>query len=102
MLLNMQPVKFMVVLFRDPTHGAEIENLLKSKIANLEKDYPGFHFQIVELSEDGVSSSGGFSRGVGLSAGLAQCRDTDLVFILDVDIKFNLKARNMYFLFIEL
>ena len=91
-LLDMQPVKLLVVLFRDPTHGAEIENLLKSKVANLEKDYPGFHFQIVELGVNGKNGIGGFSRGVGLSEGLAHCRDSDLVFILDVDIKFNLKA----------
>ena len=101
-LLNMQPVKLLVVLFPDPTHGAQIENLLKSKVANLEKDYPGFHFQIVEVVNSGASvggknngdknQNGGFSRGVGLSTGLAQCRDSDLVFILDVDIKFNLKV----------
>ena len=51
-------------MFRDTSHGAEIENLLKSKVANLEKDYPGFHFQIIQLSD--VK----FSRGVGLTNGL--------------------------------
>jgi chondroitin sulfate synthase len=81
-----------VVLLEVGNFGFEQVFNLSTMGGVTEEDYPGFHFQIVELGVNGKNGISGFSRGVGLSEGLAHCRDSDLVFILDVDIKFNLKA----------
>ena len=52
----------------------------------MEKEYPGF--SVIKVIEE----NGRFSRGVGLMKGMTSCKDSDLIFIIDVDISFNTKA----------
>ena len=84
-LLKMNPVKLVVVAFKETNQDTGIVNLLKEKVSYLEKEFPGFAITVVEKQAK-------FSRAIGLTAGLNKCQDTDLVFIVDVDISFNGQA----------
>ena len=84
-LLKMNPVKLVVVAFQENSQDTGVVNLLRTQVQFLEKEYPGFSFSVLERQEK-------FSRGLGLTAGLNSCFDTDLILILDVDISFTAKA----------
>ena len=81
-LLKMDPVKLVIVVFRENVHDNRIFALINSLVKSLEKDYPGVSLTVVEKTAM-------FSRGVGLTIGLNACDDDDLIFIVDVDISFN-------------
>jgi len=85
-LLKMNPVKLVVVVYKENSQDDGITNLLKNRVEYLEKEYPGF--SVIKVIEE----NGRFSRGVGLMKGMTSCKDSDLIFIIDVDISFNTKA----------
>ena len=80
-LLKMNPVKLVVVAFKETSQDLAVVNLLRAQVQYLEKEFPGFVITVVELNQS-------FSRGVGLTKGLEVCEESDLVFIVDVDISF--------------
>ena len=84
-LVTLEPVKLVIVVFRQDDQDSGISNLIHSLTESLQKEYPGVSLVIIE-------KIGQFSRGVGLTEGLKACEDTDLMFILDVDIYFNSAA----------
>ena len=84
-LLRMDPVKLVVVAFKENNQDTGVVNVLRDRVQYLEKEYPGFSISVVE-------KYGKFSRGVGLTSALSVCQDSDLVFVLDVDISFNATA----------
>ncbi len=59
--------------------------LAQEKAAHFENNYPGYAVRILK-------KLGGFSRALGLTEGLKACQDSDLVFIVDVDIRFAAEA----------
>jgi chondroitin sulfate synthase len=96
-LLKLQAAKLIMVIFKnkmvsDPTnssnsHGPDqaVLKLAQEKAAFFENSYPGYSVKILE-------KRGEFSRALGLTEGLKACQDSDLVFIVDVDIAFTSEA----------
>lgn len=85
-LLKMNPLKLVVVAYKENSQDKTIINLVRNNVQYLEKEYPGFFsIKVIEVY-------GKFSRGVGLTKGLNVCKDSDLVFIIDVDISFNAQS----------
>ncbi len=103
-LLKLQAARLIMVVFEDfanNTTNAGINNnsssssstgssqsvlkLAQEKAAHFENNYPGYAVRILK-------KLGGFSRALGLTEGLKACQDSDLVFIVDVDIRFAAEA----------
>ncbi len=103
-LLKLQAARLIMVVFEDlannnNTNAANNNNssssstgsnqsvlkLAQEKVAHFENNYPGYAVRILK-------KLGGFSRALGLTEGLKACQDSDLVFIVDVDIRFAAEA----------
>ena len=83
-LQQLQPASLVMVVFAeaedDPT-----ERAVREGVESLEINYPGYSFKVVVLRAP-------FSRAVGLMAGVAEREDTDLLLLIDVDIKLTAAA----------
>jgi chondroitin sulfate synthase len=102
-LLKLQAARLIMVVFEDFVNNntnsvinnnssssstgsnQSVLNLAQEKAAHFENNYPGYAVRILK-------KLGGFSRALGLTEGLKACQDSDLVFIVDVDIRFAVEA----------
>jgi chondroitin sulfate synthase len=102
-LLKLQAARLVMVIFEDlesnststlknssrsgtiPSSGQSVLKLAQEKVAHFENSYPGYSVRILK-------KVGSFSRALGLTEGLKACQDSDLVFIVDVDIQFAAEA----------
>jgi Chondroitin N-acetylgalactosaminyltransferase len=95
-LLKFQAARLVMVVFRDviisgnatvnaATGDQSVRKLAREKAAYFENNYPGYAPRILE-------KRGEFSRALGLTEALKACQDSDLVFIVDVDIRFTAGA----------
>ena len=95
-LIKLQAARLVLVVFKEvadntttssssssfgTSQGQSVQKLAQEKVAYIENNYPGYAPQILE-------KRGIFSRALGLTEGLKACQDSDLVFIVDVDIRF--------------
>ena len=83
-LQQLQPASLVMVVFAE-TEDDPVERAVREGVESLEINYPGYSFRVVTLRAP-------FSRAIGLMAGVAERKDTDLLLLLDVDIKFTAAA----------
>lgn len=84
-LLKMTPVRLVLVVFKETSQDTKMSDLVRNQVQFFDKEYPGCSITIIE-------KHGKFARGVGLTEGLNACQESDLVFVIDVDISFNARA----------
>lgn len=86
-LTRLQPARLIFVVF---THGDgdRLERAVREGVDALEINYPGYSFLVKILR------GREFSRAVGLMYGIEQCRENQLLLLLDVDIQFTAVALN--------
>ena len=83
-LQQLQPASLVMVVFAE-AEDDPVERAVREGMESLEINYPGYSFDVVTLRAP-------FSRAVGLMAGVAERKDTDLLLLLDIDIKFTAAA----------
>ena len=83
-LQQLQPASLVMVVFAE-AEDDPVERAVREGMESLEINYPGYSFKVVTLRAP-------FSRAVGLMAGVAERKDTDLLLLLDIDIKFTAAA----------
>jgi chondroitin sulfate synthase len=72
-----------------------LQGVAKEKANNLNKKYPGNTINVLLMH-------GVFSRSIGLTKGLTACQDSDLVFIVDIDMLFTAEIVDNVFRFTSL
>jgi len=87
-LSQLQPARLVLVVFREQDGDDNMENAVRDGVSSLETNYPGYDFTVIVLNMK-------FSRGIGMMEGVKLCAMTDLLFLVDVDIQFNVDVPDL-------
>jgi len=87
-LSQLEPARLVMVVFNENEDDTLMEAAVREGMGALESNFPGYDFTITVLNIP-------FNRGIGMMAGIKLCSDTELLFLLDVDIEFSSESLDL-------